>query len=104
VQTLRSARNNFARSNFDPSLIVGGFVSFVFRDPPRARGCLRRVQASPFASLFSISRIITRLYGEDGNDAVNSKDGVSGNDRLDGGAGTDTKVTDTREASVVGFP
>jgi Tol biopolymer transport system component len=44
------------------------------------------------------------LYGEDGADAVNSKDGVNGNDTLEGGAGTDTKVTDTREASIVGFP
>jgi bacillolysin len=45
------------------------------------------------------------LYGEDGADAVNSKDGVNGNDSLDGGAGTaDTKVTDTTEKSIVGFP
>jgi hypothetical protein len=42
--------------------------------------------------------------GEDGNDAVNSKDNVNGNDSLDGGAGTDTKVTDTTEKSIVGFP
>jgi Ca2+-binding RTX toxin-like protein len=45
------------------------------------------------------------LYGEDGADAVTSKDGVNGNDSLDGGAGTaDTKVTDTTEKSIVGFP
>ena len=44
------------------------------------------------------------LKGEDGNDAVNSKDNVHGNDPLDGGAGTDTKVTDTTEKSIVGFP
>jgi len=30
---------------------------------------------------------------------------VNGNDTLDGGAGTaDTKVTDTTEKSIVGFP
>ena len=34
----------------------------------------------------------------------NSVDGVSGNDSLDGGAGTDTKVTDQTEKSIVGFP
>jgi Ca2+-binding RTX toxin-like protein len=44
------------------------------------------------------------LYGEDGNDALNSRDGVNGNDRLNGGSGTDTRVTDAREASIVGFP
>ena len=44
------------------------------------------------------------LYGEAGNDALNSRDGVSGNDSLDGGTGTDTKVTDATEKSVVGFP
>jgi Ca2+-binding RTX toxin-like protein len=45
-----------------------------------------------------------RLYGGEGNDALDSKDGVIGNDRLDGGAGIDTKVTDAREASIIGFP
>jgi len=44
------------------------------------------------------------LYGEDGADTVNSKDGVNGNDTLDGGGGADTKVSDTTEKSVVGFP
>jgi Ca2+-binding RTX toxin-like protein len=44
------------------------------------------------------------LYGEDGTDTVNSKDGVNGNDSLDGGSGPDTKVTDTTEKSIVGFP
>jgi CSLREA domain-containing protein len=44
------------------------------------------------------------LYGQDGNDTVNSRDGVNGNDRLYGGPGTDTRVTDAREASIVGFP
>jgi hypothetical protein len=29
---------------------------------------------------------------------------VCGNDSLDGGAGTDTKVTDPTEKSIVGFP
>ena len=42
--------------------------------------------------------------GEDGDDTVNSKDGVNGNDSLDGGAGTDTKVTDATEKSIVGVP
>ncbi len=45
-----------------------------------------------------------KLYGENGNDTVNSRDGVSGNDTLDGGPGTDKKVTDATEASVIGFP
>jgi Ca2+-binding RTX toxin-like protein len=44
------------------------------------------------------------LYGEDGADTVISKDRVKGNDQLDGGTGTDTKVTDTAEKSIVGFP
>jgi Ca2+-binding RTX toxin-like protein len=44
------------------------------------------------------------LYGEDGADTVNSKDNVNGNDTLDGGAATDTKVSDTTEMSIVGFP
>jgi Ca2+-binding RTX toxin-like protein len=43
------------------------------------------------------------LYGEAGNDELNSRDGVSGNDSLDGGAGTDTKATDPTEKSIVGF-
>ncbi len=33
-----------------------------------------------------------------------SKDGVNGNDTLDGGAGTNTKVTDTTEKSIVRIP
>jgi hypothetical protein len=36
--------------------------------------------------------------------AINSKDGVNGNDSLDGGAGTDTKVTDATEKSIMRFP
>ncbi len=44
------------------------------------------------------------LYGEDGDDKANSRDSVAGNDLLDGGAGTDTKVTDATERSVVNFP
>ena len=39
-----------------------------------------------------------------GNDALVSRDGVSGNDFLDGGSGTDTKATDATEKSIVGFP
>jgi hypothetical protein len=44
------------------------------------------------------------LFGDENDDAVNSKDGVKGNDSLDGGDGTDTKVTDRTEKSIVGFP
>jgi hypothetical protein len=44
------------------------------------------------------------LYGEDGNDALNSQDGISGNDSPNGGAGTDTKVTHPTENAIVGFP
>ena len=44
------------------------------------------------------------LYGDGGSDTVNSKDNVNGNDTLSGGAGTDTKVSDTTEKSIVGFP
>jgi Kelch motif/RTX calcium-binding nonapeptide repeat (4 copies) len=44
------------------------------------------------------------LYGQGGNDTVNSKDSVNGNDTLRGGAGTDTKITDTQEKSILGFP
>jgi hypothetical protein len=44
------------------------------------------------------------MFGAGGNDTLNSKDGVTGNDSLDGGAGTDTKITDTSERLIVGFP
>jgi hypothetical protein len=46
------------------------------------------------------------LFGEEGDDAVNSRDGVSGNDSLDGGAHVsgDTATTDASERSVIGFP
>jgi Ca2+-binding RTX toxin-like protein len=45
-----------------------------------------------------------KLSGSGGNDAVDSKDLVNGNDTLNGGAGTDTKVTDDTEKSITGFP
>jgi hypothetical protein len=38
-----------------------------------------------------------RLYGGYGDDAINSKDGVASNYSLNGGFGTDTKVTDATE-------
>jgi len=44
------------------------------------------------------------LLGSGGDDEINSKDGVNGNHSLDGRAGTDTKVTDTTEKSIVNFP
>ena len=46
------------------------------------------------------------LFGDDGDDTVDSKDGTSGNDSLDGGAHVngDTAVTDASEKSVIGFP
>jgi Ca2+-binding RTX toxin-like protein len=44
------------------------------------------------------------FYGQAGEDTVNSKDGVSGNDTLSGGTGTDTKISDATEMSTVGFP
>jgi Ca2+-binding RTX toxin-like protein len=44
------------------------------------------------------------LYGQDGNDALDSRDRVSGNDTLEGGPDTDTKVTDPTEKSIAGFP
>lgn len=47
-----------------------------------------------------------RLFGGYGDDRVNSRDGVSSNDTLDGGAHVsgDTKVADATERLVVGFP
>jgi Ca2+-binding RTX toxin-like protein len=45
-----------------------------------------------------------RMFGLGGNDTINSKDGVIRNDTLDGGTGTDTKITDATEAKIVGFP
>jgi hypothetical protein len=47
-----------------------------------------------------------RLYGDDGDDIVNSQDGVSGNDSLDDGphVNGDTAITDATEKSIVGFP
>jgi Ca2+-binding RTX toxin-like protein len=46
------------------------------------------------------------LFGDEGDDTVDSRDGVSGNDLLDGGghANGDTKATDSTERSVVDFP
>jgi Ca2+-binding RTX toxin-like protein len=44
------------------------------------------------------------LFGEDDDDTLNSKDNVSGNDRLDGGAGTDACTTDVTEASIISCP
>jgi Ca2+-binding RTX toxin-like protein len=44
------------------------------------------------------------LNGGNANDALISRDGVSGNDSLDGGSGTDTRTTDSSEKSIVGFP
>jgi TolB protein len=47
-----------------------------------------------------------KSYGGSGDDILNSRDGVSGNDSLDGGThvNSDKKVTDTTEKSIVGFP
>jgi RTX calcium-binding nonapeptide repeat (4 copies) len=45
-----------------------------------------------------------RLFGEDGADTLHSQDGVSGNDSLNGGADTNTKATDVKEASILNFP
>lgn len=47
-----------------------------------------------------------KLFGGYGDDRVNSRDGVSSNDTLDGGAhiSGDTKVADATERLVVGFP
>jgi Ca2+-binding RTX toxin-like protein len=46
------------------------------------------------------------LYGEDGDDAIDSQDGVNGNDSLYGGpqVNGDTKKTDAMEKTVMGFP
>jgi Ca2+-binding RTX toxin-like protein len=44
------------------------------------------------------------LFGDENDDAVNSKHNVNGNDSLDGGAGTDTKVTDATEKLIRDFP
>ena len=44
-----------------------------------------------------------KLSGMDANDTLTSRDGISGNDSLDGGAGTTDKgVTDATELSIVG--
>jgi Ca2+-binding RTX toxin-like protein len=47
-----------------------------------------------------------KSYGGKGDDTLNSRDGVSGNDLLDGGTHVagDKKVTDATEKSIVGFP
>ena len=44
------------------------------------------------------------LSGLEGPDTLNSKDAVNGNDTLNGGAGTDTCVTDARESSITSCP
>lgn len=41
-----------------------------------------------------------KLYGLAGNDILNSRDSVNGNDSLDGGTGTDQCVKDTTEAAI----
>lgn len=45
-----------------------------------------------------------RLFGDEGNDRLNSRDAVSGNDAVNGQAGTNRCTTDAREASIVGCP
>jgi Ca2+-binding RTX toxin-like protein len=40
------------------------------------------------------------LLGLGGNDRLDSRDGINRNDSLNGGAGTNRCVTDTREASI----
>lgn len=42
------------------------------------------------------------LFGGGDDDTLNPKENVSGNDSLDGGAGTDACATDATEASLVG--
>ncbi len=49
-------------------------------------------------------RMIDGMFGLAGEDALNSRDNVNGNDTVSGGEGTDTKVTDATEARIVGFP
>jgi hypothetical protein len=44
------------------------------------------------------------LYEQVSNDALNSRDGVSGNDTLDEGLGTDMRTTDLTERMIIGFP
>jgi hypothetical protein len=46
------------------------------------------------------------LFGDEGDDIVNSRDGVAGNDSLDGGlhVSGDTAITDATEKSIIGFP
>ena len=38
------------------------------------------------------------------NDPLNSPDGISANDTLDGGAGTHTRTTDSIERTIIGLP
>jgi Ca2+-binding RTX toxin-like protein len=47
-----------------------------------------------------------RLIGGGGDDTINSKDGVSSNDSLNGGTHVvgDKKATDATEKSIIGFP
>ena len=44
------------------------------------------------------------LFGDEDDDTLNSKDNVNGNDRLDGGTGTDACTTDVTEISIVSCP
>jgi glucose/arabinose dehydrogenase len=46
------------------------------------------------------------LFGDEDDDTVNSKDGINGNDFLDGGSAVngDAAITDATEKSIVGFP
>jgi Ca2+-binding RTX toxin-like protein len=47
-----------------------------------------------------------KLFGGNGDDTLNSRDSVSANDSLSGGAHVngDKRVTDATEKSIVGFP
>ena len=44
------------------------------------------------------------LFGDEDDDTLNAKDNVNGNDRLDGGTGTDVCTPDRTEASIVSCP
>lgn len=46
------------------------------------------------------------LFGDEGDDTINSKDNVNGNDSLDGGAhlNGDTAITDATENYTKNFP
>jgi len=67
--------------------------------------CIVRVRATGDDSVVGNAGA-DQLFGDEGDDTVDSRDGVNGNDSLNGGPhiNGDTALSDATENSIVGFP